>query len=67
LNAVFTKDGTVTAANASTINDGAAAVILMSEEKAIALGLKPLAYIKGYADAAQEPKLQVQQKQCLKH
>lgn len=56
LNAVFTKDGTVTAANASTINDGAAAVILMSEEKAISLGLKPLAYIKGYADAAQEPK-----------
>lgn len=56
LNAVFTKDGTVTAANASTINDGAAAVVLMSEEKAITLGLKPLAYIKGYADAAQEPK-----------
>lgn len=56
LNAVFTKDGTVTAANASTINDGAAAVILMSEEKAIALGLKPLAYIRSYADAAQEPK-----------
>jgi acetyl-CoA C-acetyltransferase len=56
LNPVFTKDGTVTAANASTINDGAAAVVLMSEEKAIALGLKPLAYIKGYADAAQEPK-----------
>ena len=56
LNAVFTKEGTVTAANASTINDGAAAVILMSEEKAIALGLKPLAYIKSYADAAQEPK-----------
>ncbi|PJJ08448.1 acetyl-CoA C-acetyltransferase [Flavobacterium sp. 1] len=56
LNAVFTKDGTVTAANASTINDGAAAVILMSEEKAISLGLKPLAFIKGYADAAQEPK-----------
>ncbi|WP_091171159.1 acetyl-CoA C-acyltransferase [Flavobacterium sinopsychrotolerans] len=56
LNAVFTKDGTVTAANASTINDGAAAVVLMSEEKALALGLKPLAYIKGYADAAQEPK-----------
>ena len=55
LNAVFTKEGTVTAANASTINDGAAAVILMSEEKALALGLKPLAYIKGYADAAQEP------------
>jgi acetyl-CoA acetyltransferase family protein len=56
LNAVFTKDGTVTAANASTINDGAAAMVLMSEEKAISLGLKPLAYIKGYADAAQEPK-----------
>jgi acetyl-CoA C-acetyltransferase len=56
LNAVFTKDGTVTAANASTINDGAAAVILMSEEKAVAMGLKPLAYIKSYADAAQEPK-----------
>ena len=56
LNPVFTKDGTVTAANASTINDGAAAIILMSEEKAIALGLKPLAYIKGYADVAQEPK-----------
>ncbi|MDN3707346.1 acetyl-CoA C-acyltransferase [Myroides ceti] len=56
LNAVFTKEGTVTAANASTINDGAAAVVLMSEEKANELGLKPLAYIKGYADAAQEPK-----------
>ncbi|WP_348799714.1 acetyl-CoA C-acyltransferase [Flavobacterium adhaerens] len=56
LNPVFTKDGTVTAANASTINDGAAAVILMSEEKAISLGLQPLAFIKGYADAAQEPK-----------
>ncbi|MFV8441789.1 acetyl-CoA C-acyltransferase [Flavobacterium sp. LB2P44] len=56
LNPVFTKDGTVTAANASTINDGAAALILMSEEKVLALGLKPLAYIKGYADAAQEPK-----------
>nr|WP_315197135.1 acetyl-CoA C-acyltransferase [uncultured Flavobacterium sp.] len=56
LNAVFTKDGTVTAANASTINDGAAAIVLMSEEKAITLGLKPLAYIKGYADAAQDPK-----------
>ncbi|GEL11161.1 acetyl-CoA C-acetyltransferase [Flavobacterium glycines] len=56
LNAVFTKDGTVTAANASTINDGAAALILMSEEKAAELQLKPLAYIKSYADAAQEPK-----------
>ena len=56
LSPVFTKDGTVTAANASTINDGAAALILMSEEKAKSLGLKPLAYIKSYADAAQEPK-----------
>ncbi len=56
LSAVFTKDGTVTAANASTINDGAAALVLMSEEKANALGLKPLAYIKSYADAAHEPK-----------
>lgn len=56
LNAVFTKDGTVTAANASTINDGAAAIVLMSEEKALSMGLKPLAYIRSYADAAQEPK-----------
>jgi acetyl-CoA C-acetyltransferase len=56
LNPVFTKDGTVTAANSSTINDGAAAVILMTEEKALSLGLKPLAYIRSYADAAQEPK-----------
>ena len=56
LNAVFTKEGTVTAANASTINDGAAALVLMSEEKANELGLKPLAYIRGYADAEQEPK-----------
>lgn len=56
LNPAFTKEGTVTAANASTINDGAAAVILMSEEKAESLGLKPLAYIRSYADAAQEPK-----------
>jgi acetyl-CoA C-acetyltransferase len=56
LNPAFTKEGTVTAANASTINDGAAALVLMSEEKALLLGLKPLAYIKSYADAAQEPK-----------
>lgn len=56
LNPAFSKDGTVTAANASTINDGAAALILMSEEKATQLKLKPLAYIKSYADAAQEPK-----------
>jgi acetyl-CoA C-acetyltransferase len=53
---VFTKEGTVTAANASTINDGAAALVLMSEDKAKSLGLTPLAYIKSYADAAQEPK-----------
>jgi len=56
LRAAFTKDGTVTAANASTINDGAAALVLMSKEKATELGLKPLATIKSYADAAQEPK-----------
>ena len=55
LRPAFTKDGTVTAANASTINDGAAAVVLMSEEKAKELGLTPLATIKGYADAAHEP------------
>jgi acetyl-CoA C-acetyltransferase len=56
LNPAFTKEGTVTAANASTINDGAAALVIMSEEKALALGLQPLAYILSYADAAQEPK-----------
>ena len=55
LRSAFTKEGTVTAANASTINDGAAAVIVMSEEKAKMLGLTPLATIEGYADAAQEP------------
>jgi acetyl-CoA C-acetyltransferase len=55
LRAAFTKDGTVTAANASTMNDGAAAVILMSKEKMDALGLKPLAKIRGYADAEQAP------------
>ncbi|TPV31521.1 acetyl-CoA C-acyltransferase [Paucihalobacter ruber] len=55
LRPAFTKDGTVTAANASTINDGAAALVLMSEEKAKELGLKPLATIKSFADAAQEP------------
>lgn len=55
LRPAFTKEGTVTAANASTINDGAGAMILMSESKAKELGLKPLAYIKSYADAAQEP------------
>ncbi|MFK7834490.1 MAG: acetyl-CoA C-acyltransferase [Winogradskyella sp.] len=56
LRPAFTKDGTVTAANASTINDGAAAMVLMSREKANALGLTPIATIKGYADAAHEPK-----------
>lgn len=56
LRPAFTKDGTVTAANASTINDGAAAMVLMSKEKANELGLKPIATIKSYADAAQEPK-----------
>ena len=55
LRPAFTKDGTVTAANASTINDGAGAMVLMSKEKAIELGLKPLATIKSYADAAHEP------------
>lgn len=57
LRPAFSKDGTVTAANASTINDGAAALVLMSADKAKELKLKPLATIKGYADAAQEPKL----------
>ncbi|OQD42706.1 acetyl-CoA acetyltransferase [Croceivirga radicis] len=56
LRPAFTKEGTVTAANASTINDGAAALVLMSAEKAKELNLKPLAKITGYADAAQEPK-----------
>lgn len=55
LRAVFTKDGTVTAANASTINDGAAAVILMSKEKAKELGISPIVKIRGFADAAQDP------------
>ncbi|MFS4457449.1 acetyl-CoA C-acyltransferase [Maribacter sp. 2304DJ31-5] len=56
LRPAFSKDGTVTAANASTINDGAAALILMSREKAEELNLKPLAKIRAYADAAHEPK-----------
>ena len=55
LRPAFTKEGTVTAANASTINDGAGAVVLMSKAKAEALGLDILATIKSYADAAQEP------------
>ncbi len=55
LKAAFTKEGTVTAANASTLNDGAAAVLLMSREKADELGVKPLARILGFADAEQAP------------
>ncbi len=55
LRAAFTKEGTVTAANASTINDGAGAMVLMSASKAKELGLKPLAKITGFADAAHEP------------
>jgi acetyl-CoA C-acetyltransferase len=55
LNPAFVKEGTVTAANASTMNDGAAALLLMSKEKADALGLKPIAKIKSYADAEQAP------------
>jgi acetyl-CoA C-acetyltransferase len=56
LRPVFNKEGTVTAANASTLNDGAAALILMSLDKAKELGLKPIAKILGYADAAHDPK-----------
>lgn len=55
LKPAFTKDGTVTAANASTLNDGAAAVVLMSKEKAQELGIKPIAKIRGFADAAHDP------------
>jgi acetyl-CoA C-acetyltransferase len=55
LKPAFGKEGTVTAANASTMNDGAAAVVLMSSEKAKELGIKPLAIIRSYADAEQEP------------
>lgn len=55
LKPAFIKDGTVTAANASTMNDGAAALVLMSKEKADAMGIKPLAVIRSYADAAQAP------------
>lgn len=55
LNSAFVKGGSVTAANASTMNDGAAALVLMSKEKAEALGLKPIAKIKAYADAEQAP------------
>jgi acetyl-CoA C-acetyltransferase len=55
LRPAFSKEGTATAANSSTMNDGAAALVLMSKEKAEALGIKPIAKIKGYADAEQAP------------
>lgn len=55
LRPVFDKDGTITAANASTLNDGASALVLMSADKAAALNITPIAKIKSYADAAQEP------------
>lgn len=55
LKPVFDKEGTVTAANASTMNDGASALILMSKEKVMELGVKPIAKIIGFADAAQDP------------
>ncbi|HNI43981.1 MAG TPA: acetyl-CoA C-acyltransferase [Chitinophagales bacterium] len=55
LKPAFKKDGTITAVNASKINDGAAAVVLMSRQKAEALGIQPIAKIRSYADAAQEP------------
>lgn len=55
LKPAFLKEGTVTAANASTMNDGAAALVLMSKEKADELGIKPIAIVRGYADAEQAP------------
>ena len=55
LRPVFDKEGTITAANASTLNDGASALLLMSAEKAAELNISPIAKIKSYADAAQEP------------
>ena len=55
LKGAFSKDGTATAANSSTMNDGAAALVLMSKEKAEKLGLKPIAILRGYADAAHAP------------
>jgi acetyl-CoA C-acetyltransferase len=55
LKPAFGKEGTVTAANASTMNDGAAALVLMSQEKAEELGIQPIAIIRSYADAEQEP------------
>ncbi len=55
LKSAFIKEGTVTAGNSSTMNDGAAALVLMSKEKADELGIKPMAIVRGYADAAQAP------------
>ena len=55
LRPAFTKDGSATAANSSTMNDGASALVLMSKEKAESLGIKPIAILRGYADAAQAP------------
>ena len=55
LRPVFDKEGTITAANASTLNDGASALVLMSADKAVELNINPLAKIRSYADAAQEP------------
>jgi len=55
LRPVFKKDGTITAANASNINDGACAMVIMSADKAAEMGLNPIAKITGYADAAHEP------------
>lgn len=57
LKPAFKKDGTVTAGNSSGINDGASAIVLVSESKARKLGLKPLAYIKGYGEAGVDPKI----------
>jgi acetyl-CoA C-acetyltransferase len=56
LKPAFQKDGTITAANASSINDGASAIVLMSDAKAKALGVKPIAYLDSWAGAALEPK-----------
>ena len=65
LKPAFQKDGTVTAANASKLNDGAAAVILMSKEKADQLGIKPIARIRGFADAQQAPESVLEQQILL--
>ena len=69
LKPAFQKDGTVTAANASKLNDGAAALVLMSKEKADALGIKPIAKILSYADAQQAPEWRrgMESKQCTEY